>query len=74
MLAATSVLWRGNGWFGVKFWTPKFAEILLERSFHQLSIDAKKQGGSTVKRYDKNFQRSKIALLAIVFSVAQTRR
>ncbi len=27
-----------------------------------------------MKRYDKNFQRSKIALLAIVFSVAQTRR
>jgi hypothetical protein len=27
-----------------------------------------------VKRYDKNFQRSTIALLAIVFSVAQTRR
>jgi hypothetical protein len=27
-----------------------------------------------VKRYDKNFQRSTIALLAIVFIVAQTRR
>jgi hypothetical protein len=41
MLAASSVLWRGNGWFGVKFWTPTSAEILLERSLHQLSIGAK---------------------------------
>jgi hypothetical protein len=44
MLAASSVLWRGNGWFGVKFWTPTSAEILLERSFHQLSIGAKITG------------------------------
>jgi hypothetical protein len=44
LLAATSVLWRENGWFGVKFWTPKSTEILLERSFHQLSIDAKITG------------------------------
>ncbi len=34
----------------------------------------KYQGSSTVKGYDKNFQRSKIALLAILFSVSQTRR
>jgi hypothetical protein len=40
MLAASSVLWRGNGWFGVKSWTPTSAEILLERSLHQLSIGA----------------------------------
>jgi hypothetical protein len=44
LLAATSVLWRGNGWFGVKFWTPKSAEISLEMSFHQRSIDAKITG------------------------------
>ncbi len=40
LLAATSVLWRGNWWFGVKIWTPTSAEISLERSLHQLSIDA----------------------------------
>jgi hypothetical protein len=54
MLAASSVLWRGNGWFGVKFWTPMSAEISLERSLHQLFIDAK--NNSVVfagKRYDK---------------------
>jgi hypothetical protein len=40
LLAAISVLWRGNGWFGVKFRTPMSTEISLERSFHQLSIGA----------------------------------
>ncbi len=74
LLAATSVLWRGNWWFGGEFWTPTSAEILLERSLHQLFIGAIKHGGSAVKWYDKNFERSKIALLAIVFSVTQTRR
>jgi hypothetical protein len=49
------VLWGGNGWFAVKFWTPTSAEISLERSLHQLSISAKKQGGFAAKRYDKIF-------------------
>jgi hypothetical protein len=44
VLAATSVLWRENGWLWVNFWTPKSAEISLERSFHQLSIGAKITG------------------------------
>ncbi len=43
-LAASSVLWGGNGWFAVEFWTPMSAEILLERSLHQLSIGAKITG------------------------------
>jgi hypothetical protein len=68
------VLWGGNEWFAVEFCTPTSAKILLERSLHQLSIYAKITGWFHCKQYDKNFQRSKIALLAIVFSVAQTRR
>ena len=43
-LAATSVLWGGNEWFAVEFCTPTSAEILLERSLHQLSIGAKITG------------------------------
>jgi hypothetical protein len=34
------VFWRGNGWFGVKFWTPTSTKILLESSLQQLSIGA----------------------------------
>ncbi len=44
MLAASSVLWRGNGWFGVKFQTPTSTKILLERSLHQLFIGVKITG------------------------------
>jgi hypothetical protein len=39
-----SVLWGGNGWFAVEFWTPTSAEISLEKSIHQLPIGAKITG------------------------------
>jgi hypothetical protein len=50
------VLWGGNGWFAVEFWTPASAEILLERSLHQLSIGAKITGwflleNNTIKNF-----------------------
>ncbi len=73
-LAAMPVIWRGRGWFGVKFWTPTLTKIPLESSLQRLSIGAIKHGGSTVKWYDTNFIRYKIALLAIVFGSAQTRQ
>jgi hypothetical protein len=38
-LAAMPGFWRGNGWFGVNFWTPTSTKIPLESSFQRLSID-----------------------------------
>ena len=49
LLAAMPVFWRGNGWFGVKLWTPTLTKIPLESSLQWLSIGAIKHGGSTVK-------------------------
>ena len=40
LLAAMPVFWRGNGWFGVKFWTPMSTKTLLESYLQQLSIGA----------------------------------
>ncbi len=40
LLAAMPVFWRGNGWFGVKFWTPTSTKISLESSLQWLSIGA----------------------------------
>ncbi len=34
------VFWRGNGWFGVKLWTPTSTKIPLESSLQWLSIGA----------------------------------
>ncbi len=38
LLAAMPGFWRGNGWFGVNYWTPTSTKILLESSFQWLSI------------------------------------
>ena len=73
-LAAIPVFWRGNGWFGVKFWIPMLTKIPLESSLQRLSIGARKTWWFSVKWYDTNFIRYKIALVAIVFGSAQTRR
>ena len=40
LLAAIPGLWRGNGWFGVDFWTQTSTKIPLESSFQRLSIGA----------------------------------
>jgi hypothetical protein len=40
LLAAMPVFWRGNGWFGVKFWTPTLTKIPLESSLQRLSFGA----------------------------------
>ncbi len=42
LLAAMLVFWRGNEWFGVKFWTPTLTKIPLESFLQQLSIGAMK--------------------------------
>ncbi len=74
LLAAIPGFWRGNGWFGVNFWTPTSTKIPLESSFQQLFIGVIKYGGFSVKSYDTNFIRYKIVLVAWVFGSAQTRR
>jgi hypothetical protein len=40
LIAAMPVFWRGNGWFGVKFWASMSTKIPLESSLQQLSIGA----------------------------------
>ena len=52
LLAATSVLWRENGWFGVKCWTPKSDEILpCLRCWHWgPCTDPDQQGDMSMKK------------------------
>ncbi len=39
LLAAMPGFWRGNGWFGVNFWTQTPTKIPLESSFQRRSIN-----------------------------------